>query len=147
MKIQFLILLPIILLTFLYTYGCKKETQQQEYIVSDTTKISTSLKGWDLYSWQVGDEWYYSILYGTNRLKTPEEIQFITSSSAQIAKLNSLDNLKKILSKLAASENIMWYACLSGSLAFSLPSETVVNDVKQFCTDKQLILSIRPCNP
>ena len=35
---------------------------------------SESMKGYELYTWQEGGQWYFALLEGTNRLKTDEEI-------------------------------------------------------------------------
>ncbi len=39
-----------------------------------------SMKGYELYSWQDGDRWYFSVLVGTNRNKTLDEIRSPGSS-------------------------------------------------------------------
>ena len=37
--------------------------------------FAESMKGYELYSWQEGDQWKFSLLIGTNRDKTLEEIK------------------------------------------------------------------------
>ena len=39
-----------------------------------TTGTKVSFKGWELYIWQDDGETYFSLLLGTNRLKTDDEI-------------------------------------------------------------------------
>jgi len=147
MKIHYLIILPVLALILFLDTNCSKETVQKNQIIADTAKISNSLKGWELYSWQVGNERYYSLLYGTNRAKTIEEVQFITiSTSVQVAMVNSTVDLEKILAKLATSENIFWYSCYSGSSAITLPSTSVVNEIKLFCSNKNLNLQLVLCD-
>ena len=36
--------------------------------------LPSSMKGYELYSWPVEDEWHFTLITGTNRLKTVEEI-------------------------------------------------------------------------
>lgn len=146
MKIIHSLFILLIAIILFYNSGCSKETKEKEIIVADTTILSTSLKGWDLYSWQIGNERYYSLLYGTNRDKTVEEVQFITNSTAQIAKVNSIIDLKNILLKITPAENIYWHACYSGSENISMPIDSIITDLKIFCIARKLNLQIIPCN-
>jgi hypothetical protein len=65
-------------------------------------KFEKSLKGWGLYSWPEGNNWNYSILIRTNRLKSYEEVikndYFVTGT----------DSLKLLLRKLPEIKNILW---------------------------------------
>lgn len=54
----------------------------------------TSLKGWELYIWRHGDETYFSLMIGTNRLKTDEEIFKSAVKGFETIK-PQLDQLKK----------------------------------------------------
>ena len=54
----------------------------------------TSLKGWELYIWRQGDETYFSLMVGTNRLKTDEEIAKSAVKGFEAVK-PKLDQLKK----------------------------------------------------
>ncbi|MEK6322419.1 MAG: hypothetical protein AABN33_12130 [Acidobacteriota bacterium] len=61
-----------------------------------------SMKGYELYSWKVKGRWHYSILAGTNRAKTYDEI---TSRSAERIGIEALEaELKKIL----RGEEVFW---------------------------------------
>jgi hypothetical protein len=62
-----------------------------------------AFKGMELYSWKPeGEGWYFSLLPGTNREKTPEEI---TGPGTAIV---GVPELKRRLSKLAKGESIFW---------------------------------------
>ena len=70
------------------------------------------MKGYELYSWQDGGQWKFSLLVGTNREKTLEEIpagQYITWSSRE---------------------------------TLSFPPDDIVQQVEQTCKDEGLILSV-----
>lgn len=54
----------------------------------------TSLKGWELYIWRQVDETYFSLMVGTNRLKTDEEIAKSAVKGFEALK-PKLDQLKK----------------------------------------------------
>ncbi|MCK5428442.1 MAG: hypothetical protein KAI94_03170, partial [Anaerolineales bacterium] len=56
---------------------CRQEAEDILYtfeIVDD--RYPTAVKGYELYSWYVEDEalWFYTLITGTNRLKTYNEI-------------------------------------------------------------------------
>ncbi|MFH1360910.1 MAG: hypothetical protein ABIJ41_07785 [Candidatus Omnitrophota bacterium] len=36
-------------------------------------KLPHMMEGWDLYSWEIGNEWYFTLIPGTNRLKSYED--------------------------------------------------------------------------
>ena len=56
-------------------------TSSTGYIAPDWEKIPNplpeSLKGYELYSWQAGGEWLFTLTTGTNRIKSFEEITSI----------------------------------------------------------------------
>ena len=73
------------------------------------------MKGWTLYGWQeTGDE-YFTIIFGTNRLKTAEEIvsdeDLIDENGDWYKiKVRGLDALKQLLWKLPEDD----FTCLLG---------------------------------
>ena len=70
-----------------------------ETIIKDQPE-KLAFKGMELYSWQKGDgEWVFNILYGTNRLKTIQEVQ---SHGLDMA------TIEKCLCSMAESENVFW---------------------------------------
>jgi hypothetical protein len=90
-----------------------------------------SMKGYELYSWEKDGEWYFSILVGTNREKTLDEIQ-----SAD-ATLQGVDELIAALKPIPAGLYITWSAF--DPLAF--PPEDLIQQVAEFCTEHRLELS------
>ena len=75
----------------------------------------TSMKGYELYSWKIKGHWYYSLLPGTNRLKTYEEI-----TAPRIVKRDA-SGLKAELEKLPKGEEVFW---MSGAPAGANKSPT-----------------------
>ncbi len=51
--------------------GC---TEFSRVTVTSTLPLPPSLKGYELYSWHKGDDWYFTLITGTNRIKTSAEI-------------------------------------------------------------------------
>jgi hypothetical protein len=96
------------------------------------TPLGESMKGYELYSWQDGNQWKFSLLVGTNREKTLDEIK-----SADIL-LSSVDDLKSALEQIPAGQYITW----SSRETLSFPPEDILKQVEQTCNDEGLILNI-----
>ena len=90
------------------------------------------MKGYELYSWQEADQWYFSVLIGTNREKTRGEIQ------APGTALKGLNALRDVLQKIPAGQYITWSA--RDGLGF--PPDEIVRQVEQICKDQGLELGI-----
>jgi hypothetical protein len=105
----------------------------------DTLTFSHSMKGWELYSWQNGNDWSYSVLMGTNRGKSYTEI---TTNKILVTGKSSL---KMLLAKLPSGEDILWRGkgWLSNDLTtVSLPDDNTINEIQEFCTQKGLGLHV-----
>lgn len=109
----------------------------------DTVSFLPSMKGWELYSWPNGNDWNYSILGGTNRTKSYKEV---TTNTFIVA---GKDSLKMLLDKIPDNEFIFWAGtgwlenCWSGDYGnFSLPDSNTVNEIKEYCIQKKLNLTI-----
>jgi hypothetical protein len=90
------------------------------------------MKGYELYSWERDGTWYFSLLVGTNRLKTVEEMQDPATA------LEGIDELKPVLESLARGQYVSWTA--ADPLAF--PPEETIQQVQQICQDQGLELFI-----
>ncbi len=58
------------------------------------------MKGWELYSWRDAGEWRYSLLSGTNRMKSAAELK--------VSALRDLDEAEKKIRALPAGAEIFW---------------------------------------
>ncbi|HEX2396051.1 MAG TPA: hypothetical protein VHI78_11950, partial [Bacteroidales bacterium] len=93
--------------SMIYT-SCIKENDQISETVSvnspdfDTITFQSSMKGWELYSWPERDNYRHSLLPGTNRLKTYNEV--ITNPYTA----HGTDSLKLLLARLPEGEHIFW---------------------------------------
>ena len=96
------------------------------------TPLGESMKGYELYSWQDGSQWKFSLLVGTNREKTLDEIK-----SADVV-LSSVDALISTLDEIPAGQYITW----SAKETLSLPPDDIIHLVEQACKDEGLILTI-----
>ncbi|MFH2102642.1 MAG: hypothetical protein ABIJ39_04720 [Chloroflexota bacterium] len=93
---------------------------------------TSSMKGYELYSWEENGQWYFSVLVGTNREKTLDEIQ----SSEAI--LRGIEELLPVLESLPAGQFVIWKA--GESLAF--PPEEIIQQVERVCTALGLELDL-----
>lgn len=91
-----------------------------------------SMKGYELYSWEKNGEWYFSILVGTNREKSLEEIR------AANATLKGMDELQAALESVPAGQYVTWSA--PAPLAF--PPEDLIRQIQQICKKQGLELGI-----
>jgi hypothetical protein len=92
-------------------------------------------KGVELYSWKdTASIWRYSLLPGTNRLKTKGEI---VSGSAVI---KDIDTLKIRLAALAVGENVFWFNADAPGFAF--PKSDVVADIVAYAKQVQVTVQV-----
>jgi len=96
------------------------------------TPATESMKGFELYSWQDGGQWKFSLLVGTNREKTLDEIK-----SADTVLLG-VDALESALEIVSSGQYITW----SSKDGLSFPPDDIIKQVEQISKDKGLILSI-----
>lgn len=106
--------------------------------VGDTSMITgeSSMKGYELYSWQVNGEWRYALVTGTNRLKTYDEIV------APATAIKSVTGLRTQLRRLAKGEEIVWGTWVDNRLAF--PPQEVIDEIQKTCQELGLQLVITP---
>ncbi|UCH87896.1 MAG: hypothetical protein JSV49_06400, partial [Thermoplasmata archaeon] len=75
------------------------------------SSLPDSMKGYELYSWQVENDWYFTLITGTNRLKGYEEItsdeDIIKDGWVKIT-VRDIDSIKTILGQLPKSEEVFW---------------------------------------
>ncbi|HEY4788724.1 MAG TPA: hypothetical protein VIH57_21885 [Bacteroidales bacterium] len=144
--LQTLLITSLMFSSFYFT-GCSEEKDQAVDLVNkvnlDTLSFSHSMKGWELYSWPNGNSYNYSILMGTNRVKSYEEV---TTNKIIVS---GKDSLKMVLDKFPQKENLFWIGkgwlekCWHSSYGnLSLPDMNTINEIKEYCNQKNLILNV-----
>lgn len=88
-----------------------------DIVVPPPLEEGSSMKGWEIHSWQENGVWYYSVLVGTNRSKTLEEVQ------DPAVRLESIEALKEKLATLVKGEWVTWLVLDYGGL--ELPPQSV----------------------
>ena len=147
MKTSWGISILFIILASFHFNGCSEDTDNEFKAVAqinfDTLTLEHSMKGWELYSWPNGNDWNYSLLPGTNRLKSYREV---TENSIIV---HGTDSLKMLLDKIPENENIFWisedwlesiWGGKYGNL--SLPDQKTINGIMDYCIQHNLVLTI-----
>ena len=98
----------------------------QDGELSRTTE--KAFKGLEMYSWQdESGEWWFSILVGTNRIKTIDEVRFEPLD---------LQGANQRLCQLKIGEEILWSnwkvsSTSEDSIEFSMPPQEVIDGLKE----------------
>ncbi|HNS07863.1 MAG TPA: hypothetical protein PKZ26_09900 [Anaerolineaceae bacterium] len=112
-------------------------------------QLPASLKGYELYSWQQGKTRVYTLTTGTNRTKSFAEItaaENIWEGDYLKISVASLEELKKLLSRLPAETQVFWGGIdLSGqveegTLYFSYPADEELKEILQYSQELGLKL-------
>lgn len=117
--------LIFVLLLGVLLSGCRTEGQPA------ATLPAESMKGYELYSWQEGSRWKFSLLIGTNREKTLDEI----TSTDTVP--DGVDALHSALEAVSPGQTITW----SAKEPLSFPSDDILHQVEQICKEQGLILN------
>ena len=117
-----------------------------------TDKLPHSFKGYELYSWVKNVQWHFTLITGTNRTKTLEEIisgsNEITEEGWVNIRVAGIDALKTVLSRLPEGENISWLPepraieVPVNDVYFSLPDETMTDAITEHAENCGLNLRI-----
>jgi len=103
-------------------------------------KLPHSMKGYELYSWKENGQWHYTLITGTNRVKTMEEITSEEDFISEIGWVNihvvSVDAIKDVLSHLPKGESVFWCDELhigetTGPNNLQLPSKQIVDSISE----------------
>jgi len=132
-------LIGLVILVFLLD-ACAGAAGSSSEVVA--TPLPRSMKGYELYSWQVDGTWHYTLITGTNRQKMLEEItsegDVLSGDGLNKLRANGTEDLKAALSRLPEGEQVFWVgpgwqALPEGEVAFGLPSEEIVEEIRQHC--------------
>ena len=102
-------------------------------------KLPHSLKGYELYSWPEDSQWHFTLITGTNRLKTIEEIisegDSIYENGWVKIQVAGTDAIKDVLSRLPEGESVLWCDDLhveqSTETDLQLPPEQITDAIEE----------------
>jgi len=150
MKAKYTILLMFVFV-ILSCISCKKENNGNTAALNqvDTIIITHSIKGWELYSWPDDGSWKFSLMVGTNRMKTLEEATSSDTSALHLITVTGADKLKLVLSRFPENECIQWISqawlqrCWGNNYGtLRLPEQYMVTDISRFCAQHRLSMII-----
>lgn len=105
-------------------------------------KLPRSMKGYELYSWMEDSQWHFTLITGTNRTKTLEEIiseeDFISETGWVNVHVVGVDAIKDVLNRLPQGESVSWCDELYISqitemnIDLQLPPTQTTNDIKEY---------------
>lgn len=100
---------------------------------------ATRMKGWEIYSWPACGNWNFSLLYGTNALKSYNEVTGSQPGGRFVIRVWGKDELKKVLRRVPTGETVSligegWLRQAWGAGTYNnlkLPPAAVINELQQ----------------
>lgn len=136
----------------LLLFGCKQDKEESSPIQNsylDTLVVPHEMKGYELYSWQEENDWYFSVMAGTNRIKTYAEVISVNSSAVHLITVKGIDTLKLVLTKFPENEYISWIgegwlqSSWGGNFGnLQLPPKNYIDEITDFCILKKLNMQV-----
>jgi hypothetical protein len=120
--------------------------------IETINRLPNSLKGYELYSWLQNNQWHFTLITGTNRNKTLEEIispdDYISEAGWVQIQVTGIEAIKKVLNKLPQGESIFWLDRLrsdqtaTDSVNITLPDMLFINSIKECVAQNGLDLRV-----
>jgi hypothetical protein len=118
-------------------------------------QLPHSMKGYNLYSWQDGEDWYFTLVTGTNAGISFEEIiapgDIVSGDGYVKITVVGMDELKELLSRLPAGEEVIWSGMdlggqvPEGTIYLTLPPQDMIDELIAYCTSLGIKLTaIKP---
>jgi len=114
--------------------------------------LPQAMKGYELYSWQEKDGWHFTLITGTNRIKTLEEI---ISGSGNLAENGlvllhavGMHEVKDLLARIPSGESVFWSdghfvtGQQNAAVELSLPPEDTISDIRDFMDGRGVNFSV-----
>jgi hypothetical protein len=108
--------------------------------ITSVEKLPHSFKGYELYSWEEEGQWHFTLITGTDRTKTMEEItskeDFISETGWVKIHVVGADAIKDVLSRLPEGESVFWCDELhigqTTEMDLQLPPEHVTYAIEEY---------------
>jgi len=108
--------------------------------ITSLEELPHSFKGYELYSWEEAGQWHFTLITGTDRIKTMEEItseeDFISETGWVKIQAVGADATKDILSRLPEGESVFWCDELhigqSTETDLQLPPEQIADAIERY---------------
>ena len=144
----------LLLVAMCLAVACRQPVSPAQPIPTRTPPppLPRSMKGYELYSWPVGDTWHFTLITGTNRTKTIAEVK---ASEDQLSAdgwvrihVQGVDAIQDVLSRVPAGEWVLWAGAgwATGTLGsgsdITLPPPDIVDAVRQHADQLGLQLHV-----
>lgn len=115
--------------------------------ITSLSELPHSAKGYELYSWPEDGQWNFTLITGTNRNKTLEEItsseDFISETGWERVHVAGVDGITTVLSNPPRSESVIWLSGLrenaaQTSVAIKLPPAPTIDTIKGYAAQRGL---------
>jgi hypothetical protein len=109
--------------------------------ITEVSELPHSMKGYELYSWPEDNQWHFSLITGTDRNKTLEEItsneDFISEAGWVQIQVVGVEAIKTVLNKLPQNENVFWLAGMreqtgQTDISIQLPPGQIIDTIKEY---------------
>jgi hypothetical protein len=119
--------------------------------LDDIDRLPSSMKGYELYSWEEAGQWNFTLITGTNRNKYLEEIISAEDIISEVGWIKihvaGVDAIKTVLAKLPQNEYIFWSAGLMASVGnndiiMEYPPQSTVNEIEEYATALGLVFTV-----
>ena len=118
--------------------------------ITEIDKLPHSMKGYELYSWEEDNQWHFTLITGTNRTKTMEEItsneDYISETGWVKIQVVGADAIKDVLSRLPQSESIFWCDELhigqTTETDLELPPEQITDTIREYAEQCSLDFAV-----
>jgi hypothetical protein len=104
-------------------------------------ELPHSMKGYELYSWPEDSQWHFTLITGTNRNKTLEEIisnvNIVSEDGWVQIQVVGVEAIETVLSRLPQNEYLFWLGSLwseqtpQGGVNITLPPEPTIDAIKE----------------
>ncbi len=122
--------------------------------LADVAELPASMKGYELYSWLQDGQWHFTLITGTNRNKTLDEIvaadDFVSESGWVKVTVAGAEALQKALSKLPKNEFVTWLAdgrgvTGQGQVTLEMPPQATSDLIREYAA--QLGIDLQMVSP
>ncbi len=108
--------------------------------ITSVEELPHSSKGYELYSWEEDGQWHFTLITGTNRIKTLEEITSEEDSISETGwvriQVVGADAIKDVLSRLPEGESVFWCDELHigqpTEIDIQLPPEQITDAIEKY---------------
>lgn len=107
---------------------------QTTHVAPGATRAQAHMKGYELYAWRVRGRWYFSLLVGTNRVKTRAE------ATSRASRLDGVESLKRSLRRLPAGAEVFWLTRRVPRM--SVPPRELVEELRGYCRRHGVVLHV-----